>query len=177
MTPKIKSLWERTPKLGFGSSPKLGGQGNFSRLPANGLPANPAPPAPAIRAGNGRRDPYKTPTRTPTSASTATAMLRTGSTTVAPVSAARQHNPMGIDIWVNRDGEMQRPPARQATRSQSSETIDVLMQPPSFLQPPRAPGMRENRMTQDSSNTTFTKLMERAGFEGGDREEIRGWKT
>ncbi|KAF2650255.1 hypothetical protein K491DRAFT_609179, partial [Lophiostoma macrostomum CBS 122681] len=176
MTPKIKSLWERTPKLGFGNSPKLGSSStaNFSRLPANGhangrangLPANPAPPAPAIRAGEARRDPYKTPTRTPMSAATATALLRTGSTTATAASSSARHpnnnnnnnpnnNTMGMGI-------------------QSSETIDVLMHPPSFLQPPRAPGMRENRFTQDSANTTFTKLMERAGFEGGEREEVRG---
>jgi hypothetical protein len=140
VTPKIKSLWERTPKLGFGN-------GGWTGLPSN--PA-PRPPPPAVRAGNG--DPYKTPERTPTRNSSIT---RTGSK-----SYATRYKP-------------QRP---LNARSSSTETIDVGLLNPSFLAPPKAPGMRENRMTQDSSNTTFTKLMERAGYDGQSRDDVRNWQ-
>jgi hypothetical protein len=37
--------------------------------------------------------------------------------------------------------------------------------------------MRENRFTAGSANTTFTKLMERAGFDEGGRQEVREWRT
>jgi hypothetical protein len=142
MTPKLKSLWERTPKLGFGG---------FSELPAT--------PAPAVRAGN-NRDPYKTPTRTPTrstSISRSASISRSSSLAVQPVKQMKPQRPL-------------------AGRSGSTETIDVLMRPPSFLAPPKAPGMRENRFTQDSGQTTFTKLMERAGFEEESRQSVRNWK-
>ena len=48
-----------------------------------------------------------------------------------------------------------------------------------FLQPPQAPAMRGagNRYTADSAHTTFTKLMERAGFDEGGRQEVREYKT
>ncbi|EAT89086.2 hypothetical protein SNOG_03881 [Parastagonospora nodorum SN15] len=105
LTPRIKSMWDRTPKLNFGFN--------------SGLPSNPAPPPPAIRAGNSQ-DPYTTPRHTP---------------------------------------------------RRSTETIDVLMPAPSFLEPPKAHGMRENRFTSDTTNTTFTKLMERAGFDDEGRKE------
>lgn len=36
---------------------------------------------------------------------------------------------------------------------------------------------RDNRFTADSANTTFTKLMERAGFDEGGRQEVREWRT
>ncbi|KAF2265580.1 hypothetical protein CC78DRAFT_543116 [Lojkania enalia] len=130
MTPRIKSLWTRSPRLGFGG---------FS---ANTTPAV-APLPPAVRAGNG--DPYTTPTRTPNRTS----------------SRLNKH-------------KNQHPPSIR--RSTSTGTIDVLMPAPSFLEPPKAPGMREHRMTQDSSNTTFTKLMERAGYEEESRNEVRTWK-
>ncbi|KAF2740458.1 hypothetical protein EJ04DRAFT_507988 [Polyplosphaeria fusca] len=127
MTPRIKSLWARSPKLGFGSF-------SVNSTPRQGN--TPMPPPPAVRAGNG--DPYITPNRTPHRMS----------------SRASQQ--------------------RVSRRTHSSETIDVLMPAPSFLEPPRAPGMRENRMTADSGHTTFTKLMERAGYEENDRNEVRG---
>ncbi|KAF2198153.1 hypothetical protein GQ43DRAFT_443622 [Delitschia confertaspora ATCC 74209] len=66
-----------------------------------------------------------------------------------------------------RKTEEKRP---EVMRSDSTETIDVLMPAPSFLQIPQA---RENRLTQD---TTFTKLMERAGYEEDRRDEVRQWK-
>ncbi|KAF2474729.1 uncharacterized protein BDR25DRAFT_301375 [Lindgomyces ingoldianus] len=128
MTPRIKSLFGKSPRIGFG------GNSSFSTVPV---------PPPAVRAGN--RDPYATPTRTPnrmTSRSNRTSVSNKG----------------------------KRP---LTTRSTSTETIDVLMPAPSFLEPPKAPGMRENRLTQD---TTFTKLMERAGYEEDSREQIRDWK-
>jgi hypothetical protein len=142
MTPKLKSLWERTPKLGFGG---------FTGLPAN--------PAPAIRAG-AHRDPYKTPTRTPTrsvSISRSTSVSNSSRTAVQPMKQMKPQRPI-------------------VTRSGSTETIDVLMRPPTFLAPPTAPGMRENRFTQDSGQTTFTQLMERAGFEEETRQSVRNWK-
>ncbi|KAF2876511.1 hypothetical protein BDV95DRAFT_560944 [Massariosphaeria phaeospora] len=140
-TPKIKSLWERTPKLGFGErTPKLG-FGGFSS--SHGLSTSPAPqlPPPVVRAGRDR-DPYVTPGHTPKR------------TTSRRVSKSRRPH---------------------VTRSTSTETIDVLMPAPSFLEPPKAPGMRENRMTADSGHTTFTKLMERAGYEEDSRNHVRNY--
>jgi hypothetical protein len=131
LTPKIKSMWDRTPKLNFGFAP--------------GLPSNPAPP-PAVRAGT--NDPYTTP-------------------------PPKQHRRRKSSRRT-RDSHDQRP---GAARSGSSETIDVLMPAPSFLEPPKAPGMRENRYTTDSANTTFTKLMERAGFDESGQQEVRDWRT
>jgi hypothetical protein len=49
------------------------------------------------------------------------------------------------------------------------------MPAPSFLEPPRAPRVPDNRLTSDSSNTTFTKLMERAGFDDEGRKEVRNF--
>lgn len=127
LTPKFKSMWDRTPKLG-----------GFSGW--SGLPSNPAPPPPAVRAGD--RDPYRTPGQTPKR------------TTSRQTSSAKR--PL-------------------VTRSTSTETIDVLMPAPSFLEPPKAPGMRENRLTQDSGHTTFTKLMERAGYGEDSRDHVRNF--
>lgn len=135
LTPRIKSMWDRTPKLNFGF--------------ATGLPSNPAPAAnpPAIRAGNASTDPYTTPRQKP-----------------KRIHSARRTS--------SRRASALRP---DVARAGSTETIDVLMPAPSFLAPPTALGMRENRFTSDSSNTTFTKLMERAGFDEGGREEVREW--
>ncbi|KAH7072722.1 hypothetical protein BKA63DRAFT_534435 [Paraphoma chrysanthemicola] len=132
LTPRIKSMWDRTPKLNFGFT--------------SGLPSNPAPPPPAIRAGNSN-DPYTTPRHTP----------------------RRKHKS-------HRSTRSHRP---EPARTGSTETIDVLMPAPSFLEPPKAPGMRENnyRLTTDSSNTTFTKLMERAGFDDEGRKEVRNYSN
>ena len=66
-------------------------------------------------------------------------------------------------------------------RVDSTETIDVLMPAPnlSFLAPPKAPGMRENRnrLTSDSNQTTFTKLMERAGFDDDTSRNVKDMST
>lgn len=141
LTPRIRSMWDRTPKLNFG----------FNNGPS--LPGNPAPPPlpPAVRAGSSDRDPYKTPNFTPKSAPSQRRTSRS-------LLSHRQHGP-----------EMQERPSPPG-RQESTETIDVLMPAPnlSFLAPPRAPGMRENRFTSDSGQTTFTKLMERAGFDDDD---------
>jgi hypothetical protein len=133
-TPRIKSMWDRTPKLNFG-------------FQSSGLPENPRPP-PAVRAGNAYTDPYQTPQQKPKRIHSA---RRTSSR-----RTSAQHRP-------------------DVVRSGSSETIDVLMPAPSFLLPPQP--MRENRFTAGSANTTFTKLMERAGFDEGGRQEVREWRT
>ena len=157
LTPKIKSMWERTPKLG------LGNFGNH-QIQTSTLPSNPRPPPPAIRAGN--RDPYITPQRTPAR----TVSTRSRSTSIGTASI-RHYKP-----------QQQRPLTR---RSNSSETIDVLMpassdlqRPPSFLQPPRAPAMAQNnnRFTHESTNTTFTKIMESVGYDQNTRNEVRNYK-
>jgi hypothetical protein len=64
-------------------------------------------------------------------------------------------------------------------REHSTETIDVLMPAPnlSFLAPPKAPGMRENRATCDSGTTTFTKLMERAGFDDDESRDVKNFSS
>jgi hypothetical protein len=137
LTPRIRSMWDRTPKLNFG-------------FQTPGLPANPRAP-PAVRAGNTYTDPYQTPQQKPKRIHSA---RRTSSR-----RSSAQHRP-------------------DVVRSGSSETIDVLMPAPSFLLPPQAPpGMRDNRLTAGSANTTFTKLMERAGFDEGGRQEVREWRT
>ncbi|KAL1793080.1 hypothetical protein ACET3X_008062 [Alternaria dauci] len=143
-TPRIKSMWDRTPKLNFGFT--------------SGLPSNPAPP---VRAGNPYTNPYQTPPPKPKrihSASRRTSSLRTSDQTFNTLRTG-QHRSSG-------------------ERSGSSETIDVLMPTPSFLAPPQAPGMqRDNRYTTDSANTTFTRLMERAGFDESALQEVKDWRT
>ncbi|KAF2109011.1 hypothetical protein BDV96DRAFT_503551 [Lophiotrema nucula] len=135
MTPRIKSLWARSPRIGFG---------NYSSNSPKTIYNNPntsiTPPAPAVRAGNAA-DPYRTPGQTPNK--------------TLP-SNPRPTNP--------------RPENR---RSNSTGTIDVLMPAPPFLEPPRAAGMKEHRFTADSGHTTFTKLMERAGYGDEDRGAFR----
>ncbi len=133
LTPKIKSMWDRTPKLNFGF--------------ATGLPASPAPVPPAIRAGNNSIDPYTTP---------------------PPKHGPRRKHS-------KRSHHHQSSRTNGGARSSSQETIDVLMPAPTFLEPPRALGLRDKRLTTDSSNTTFTKLMERAGFDDDGRREVRDW--
>lgn len=206
LTPRIRSLWERTPKLGFGPS----GAG-FVGLPSNPAPqrsmtqTHPQPPPPLIRAGsNNGRDPYKTPSQRGTPARTAS-WTRSHRTT-SSASAV----PLKVTLTPQRPSPQRLPPIQTATplsvqqtpphhrgpqqqemsqvpleqgqrpampgRGGSQETIDVLMRPPSFLAPPKAPGMREpGRDRRDTQDTTFTKLMERAGYEGEEREEVRGW--
>jgi hypothetical protein len=145
LTPRIRSMWDRTPKINFGFN--------------SGVPANPAPPAPAVRAGYG--DPYSTPRNPPRRVHS---QRRTSkSSRNHPETQQRSHQ------------ETQQRPA--ADRVESTETIDVLMPAPSFLEPPKAPGMRENRFTADSGTTTFTKLMERAGFDDSGRQEIRNYDS
>lgn len=139
-TPRIRSMWDRTPKLGIGIW--------------SGLPASPTseiqPPPPVVRAGDQTRDPYRTPGQTLDTERTRSRRKRR----------------------TKRPGEGEN---HERTRSRSAETIDVLMPAPSFLEPPRAPGMRENRMTADSGHTTFTKLMERAGYGEDSRESVRNY--
>lgn len=168
ITPRIKSMWDRTPKLNFGFS----SNNNYTNNQSSnyGLPSHPAPPA--IRAGT-HNDPYTTPRSKRIHSNRRTSSHRTSSTSNNP------HTPQ------------YRP---QVVRSGSTETIDVLMPAPSFLgnnttttsqqnsnisylAPPKAPAMRENRYTNDSTNTTFTKLMERAGFDDDGRQEVRNYST
>jgi hypothetical protein len=157
-TPRIKSMWDRTPKLNFGFM--------------GGLPANPAPPA--VRAGNPYNDPYQTPPPKPKRIHSARRTSSRRTSAIPPhIQSQQQQGRAGI------------------LRVDSSETIDVLMpagtgsgyplnhnNDSGFLQPPQAPGMRgANRFTADSGHTTFTKLMERAGFDEGPMQEVRDWKT
>lgn len=154
LTPRIKSMWDRTPKLNFGFSSTANNATNNSHF---GLPSHPAPPA--IRAGT-HNDPYTTPRQKRIHS------IRRASSNRSSASLGPQYRP-------------------QVIRSGSTETIDVLMPAPSFLgthtdsflAPPKAPGMRENRNTTDSTNTTFTKLMERAGFDDEGRQQVRNYST
>ena len=166
LTPRIRSMWDRTPKLNFGFTNHNNNNNNNNNA---GLPANPssnvARPPPAVRAGSADRDPYKTPTFTPARAPSQRRTSR----------SSRSHRRRDPEMSERRDrreprrehrDERPTPPERQ----DSTETIDVLMPAPnlSFLAPPQAPGMRDNRATCDSGTTTFTKLMERAGFDDDD---------
>ncbi|KAH9860798.1 hypothetical protein J1614_012131 [Plenodomus biglobosus] len=148
LTPIIKNMWDRTPRLNFGFN------SNNNNNNSGGLPATPAPAhpynAPAIRAGNPKSDPYATPAQKP---------KRIHSSPRRTPSSARRPP----------TNTQQRP---DHNRLNSTETIDVLMPAPSFLEPPKFPTMRENRKTSD---TTFTKLMERAGFDEQGRGEVRAW--
>ncbi|OCK77212.1 hypothetical protein K432DRAFT_384873 [Lepidopterella palustris CBS 459.81] len=123
-----------TPAGGIGSTPGIGGpktprvRSLFSK-------------SPKLNGGSGARtrDPYTTPTRTPTASTTRSK----GKGRASPV------------------------------RSDSTETIDVLMPAPSFLQPPSAVGGRGERpLTQ---GTTFTGLMEEAGFSRRSREGLKAF--
>ncbi|KAF2645813.1 hypothetical protein P280DRAFT_130098 [Massarina eburnea CBS 473.64] len=128
LTPKIKNMWDHTPKLGVGV---------WSGLPST--------PPPVLRSGE--RDPFRTPVHTPEGAS------------------EKKHS--------RRRKKSKGKRAAGDTRDGSTETIDVLMPAPSFLEPPKVPDMRENRFTQDSGHTTFTKLMERAGYGDDTRNDVR----
>ncbi|KAI8935656.1 hypothetical protein NX059_007180 [Plenodomus lindquistii] len=146
LTPRIKSMWDRTPKLNFGFNTSPG-------LPSTPAPIHPYGAAPAIRAGNPKRDPYATPAQKP---------KRIHSSPRRTPSSSRRYTPQ-------QQLQPQRP---DPSRLNSTETIDVLMPAPGFLEPPKFPAMREHRNTSD---TTFTKLMERAGFDEQGRGEVRAW--
>lgn len=156
LTPRIRSMWDRTPKLNFGFT------NNGPGLPAN---PNPARPAPVVRAGSSDRDPYKTPTFTPKRAPSQRRTSR----------SSRSHRRREPEI------EQRQPRPTPPERQDSTETIDVLMPAPnlSFLAPPKAPGMRDNnnRATCDSGTTTFTKLMERAGFDDDVNRDVKNFSS
>ncbi|KAF3006005.1 hypothetical protein E8E13_010541 [Curvularia kusanoi] len=166
LTPRIRSMWDRTPKLNFGFAHTTNNNTNNNAGPSQPTHPDPARPPPAIRAGSADRDPYKTPTFTPQRAPSERRTSRSSR------SQRRQRN---------REPEMEqrqqhgRPAAPD--RVDSTETIDVLMPAPnlSFLAPPKAPGMRENRATCDSNTTTFTKLMERAGFDDDTSDKVKNY--
>lgn len=156
LTPRIRSMWDRTPKLNFGFT-------------TTGLPSNPNParPPPTVRAGSSDRDPYKTPTFTPKHAPSQRRTSR----------SSRSHRRREPEMSERRHEPRPTPPERV----DSTETIDVLMPAPnlSFLAPPNAPGMRdnENRATCDSGTTTFTKLMERAGFDDDTSQDVKNFNS
>jgi hypothetical protein len=167
-TPRAKSIWDRTPKLGFSgwnSTPNSNGTAIYNNASAANTNlgtavltnSTPRPPPPAIRAGH-HTDPYTTPNMTPAQSSTRSHR-----------SHSRSHK--STKAKYTPQGQSNRPTT--PVRSTSTETIDVLMPAPSFLAPPQAPGMRENRMTQD---TTFTNLRERAGYDESNRDEVRNYK-
>ncbi|KAL5404111.1 hypothetical protein PMIN03_009423 [Paraphaeosphaeria minitans] len=166
LTPRLKSMWDRTPKLAMGVW--------------SGLPLTPTlqPPPPAIRAGDALRDPYRTPGHSPSPSSSPESNEGASRTrTHTQTHPHRRRRTPNHDHNHNHNHNHTAPPAPRPldppTRSTSSETIDVLMPAPSFLAPPQAPGMREHRMTADSGHTTFTKLMERAGYGEDSRESVR----
>ena len=160
LTPRLKSMWERTPKLPVFSSNTNGG-GSWSALHASpSTSPNITIPHPAIRAGDPLRDPYLTPGQTPEDRHRRRKRRTKRDHSASSHSHSHSH----------AHSKSHRTPTEV-----SSETIDVLMPAPSFLEPPRAPGMRENRMTADSGHTTFTKLMERAGYGEETRESVRNF--
>jgi len=153
LTPRIKSMWDRTPKLNFG----------FPTI-STAFPAAPAPVhtqnrnAPLIRAGNSKTDPYATPSQKP-----------------KQIHSTPRHKPSSARRTPHNHQQHNQQHTQDQNRLNSTETIDVLMPAPSFLEPPRFPAaMRENRNTSD---TTFTKLMDRAGFDEGGQREVREWRT
>ncbi|KAJ4380110.1 hypothetical protein N0V86_004419 [Didymella sp. IMI 355093] len=162
LTPRIRSMWDRTPKLNFG----------FTHT-TPGLPSNPKParPPPAVRAGSSDRDPYKTPTFTPARAPSQRRTSRSSRS-----HRRREAREPEMSERGRQHHEDQRPTPE---REHSTETIDVLMPAPnlSFLAPPKAPGMRENRATCDSGTTTFTKLMERAGFDDDTSQDVKNFSS
>lgn len=164
LTPRIRSMWDRTPKLNFGFTHTNPTPNNGPGLPAN---PNPTRPAPAVRAGSSDRDPYKTPNFTP---KPAPSQRRTSRSSRSHRSHRRREPEME---------ERQHTRPSPAPRQESTETIDVLMPAPnlSFLAPPKAPGMRENRATCDSGTTTFTKLMERAGFDDDTNQDVKNFSS
>lgn len=168
LTPRIRSMWDRTPKLNFGFTHTTPG------LPSN---PNPARPPPAVRAGSSDRDPYKTPTFTPARAPSQRRTSRSSRShrRREDRSASGQSRPEMSERG-RQQYEDQRPTPE---REHSTETIDVLMPAPnlSFLAPPKAPGMRENRATCDSGTTTFTKLMERAGFDDEEKRSVKNFSS
>ena len=129
-SPRVRSLFSKSPKIGT------------------------AMPFPAPTINRPDRDPYRTPTRSPT-------------TRRKSLKNKNAYKAGGIGKRLD------------VARSGSTETIDVLMPAPSFLQVPVGLGMQNGdgkRLTTDSSMTqatTFTKLMERAGFEGEERRDVR----
>ena len=166
LTPRIRSMWDRTPKLNFGFT-------NHNNPTSNAGPSQPnygdlSRPPPAVRAGSSDRDPYKTPTFTPQPAPSERRTSRSD-------RSRRAHNNKPEMSERYQPSHARRP--SNPDRVESSETIDVLMPAPnlSFLAPPKAPGMRDNRnrLTSDSNTTTFTKLMERAGFDDESRGEVK----
>jgi hypothetical protein len=153
LTPRIRSMWHHTPKINFGFS--------------GGESSNPTPPPPAVRAGYG--DPYSTPRNPPRRVHSQRQTSRT--------SHSRQETPQQHLRGAQQDPHQETQQRPGPDRIDSTETIDVLMPAPSFLEVPKARGMRENRLTSDSNTTTFTKLMERAGFDDSGRQEIRNYDT
>lgn len=171
LTPRIRSMWDRTPKLNFGFANNNNNNTNIN----NNAPSQPnygdlSRPPPAVRAGSSDRDPYKTPTFTPQPAPSERRTSR---------SSRSHHRRRGEPEMEERHQHTRRP--SNPDRVDSTETIDVLMPAPnlSFLAPPKAPGMRDNRnrMTSDSNTTTFTKLMERAGFDDDTRSGVKDLST
>lgn len=165
LTPRIRSMWDRTPKLNFGFTTTVTAPG----LPPNPHP-NPARPPPAIRAGSSDRDPYKTPTFTPKNAPSQRRTSRSS-------RSLRRRDP---EMSERRSDKRERRPDPE--RADSTETIDVLMPAPnlSFLAPPQAPGLsngggRRDRDTCDSGTTTFTKLMQRAGFDDDTSQDVKNY--
>ena len=184
LTPRLKSMWERTPRLGFSSSGNGGGNGggNQNTVPGIGIwtglssPSRAhdiAVPPPAVRAGDPARNPYLTPGHTPETEERTRSHRRKRRTRRDRSASSSSHH-HGSSSHSHSHHHSSKP--HRTPTEVSSETIDVLMPAPSFLEPPQVPhGMRENRMTADSGHTTFTKLMERAGYGEETRESVRNF--
>ncbi|KAB2572215.1 hypothetical protein BFW01_g27 [Lasiodiplodia theobromae] len=155
-------------------SPRI--RGLFSRPSKSNLSEYPAPPALPMASGSVSPSVY-----TPTPAPRGPQRQRSSST--RSPSGGRQ--PMGptrnFSLGPRRSqslsarGDMN----RERPRTGSTETIDVLMtgsnQPSGmgFLAPP--PGIRVPGERPLTSETTFTRLMENAGYGRESRDQIKGW--
>ncbi|KAH7062379.1 hypothetical protein B0J12DRAFT_735931 [Macrophomina phaseolina] len=155
-------------------SPRI--RGLFSRPSKQDLNSYPVPPAPPMASGGISPSVY-----TPTPAPRGPQRQRSSSTRSPP--GARQ--PMGptrnFSLGPRRSQSLQARGSfeRERPRTGSTETIDVLMtgsnQPSGmgFLAPP--PGIRAPGDRPLTSETTFTRLMENAGYGRESRDQIKGW--
>lgn len=149
-------------------SPRI--RGLFSRASKPDLHAYPVPPAPPMAGGSVSPSVY-----TPTPAPRGSGRQRSSSTRSPP--GGRQ--PMGPTRNFSLGPRRSQSLNRERPRTGSTETIDVLMtgsnQPSGmgFLAPP--PGIHATGERPLTSDTTFTRLMENAGYGRESRAQVKGW--